>query len=352
MKDKHLHVQADSLLLKQLHSEINQRLHIDPRSTAIQLTLKFIFYFFLMAVTYAVIFITHQPVVLVTAYILFGLFSVLLGFNFAHDFSHNTVFKSKSLNNFCFIGIYTLLGAHAEAWKYRHIHSHHYAPNVHDYDSDLQITSLIRVEPTGPYKWFHRFQHFYAPIAYTSYSLYWVLIKDFVIYFKEHDNPQKQKLAYHISFWSQKIIYFSYLLLFPILFSNFSWYWVALSFLVMHLLQSLFLLLTFFMTHHVEETEYFSVGEDGFIQASWLVNQIKSSNDFYPFSKTANFIFGGFNNHIAHHLFPHIHHVHYPDLNKILYGILKEHDIKPNVTSFTGGVVSHLRHLRNLSIRS
>ena len=350
MKDKHMHIQADSILLKQLHTAIDQKLHIDPKSTAFLLTMKFVFYFILMAATYAMIFLTHQPVVLITAFILYGLLSVLLGFNFAHDFSHNTVFKSKSLNNFCFVSIYTLLGAHAEAWKYRHIHSHHYAPNVHDYDSDLQITSLIRVEPTGPYKWFHRFQHFYAPIAYTSYSLYWVLIKDFVIYFKENDNPQKQKLVYHISFWSQKIIYFSYLLVLPIRFSTFTWYWVAGSFVAMHLLQSLFLLFTFFMTHHVEETEYFGVDEDGFIQTSWLINQIKSSNDFYPFSKTANFIFGGFNNHVAHHLFPHIHHVHYPELNKILYGILNEHDIIPNVTSFTGGVVSHLRHLRNLSV--
>src|SRR6185503_15579528 len=124
---------------------------------------------------------------LVASYILFGLAVVLFGFNFAHDFCHNTIFKNKRLNNACFTFIYTLVGAHAEAWKFRHIHSHHYAPNVKDYDTDLQITSLIRVEPTGAYKWFHRFQHLYAPIAYTSYSRYWVLIKDFVIYFKDKD---------------------------------------------------------------------------------------------------------------------------------------------------------------------
>jgi len=351
MKDKHMHIQADSLLLKQLHTAIEHKLHIDKKATATLLTLKFFFYFLLMFIAYSTIFLTQQLTIFIIAYVLFGLLSVLLGFNFAHDFSHNTIFKSRSLNNFCFVSIYTLLGAHAEAWKFRHIHSHHYAPNVKDYDSDLQITSLIRVEPTGEYKWFHRFQHIYAPVAYTSYSLYWVLVKDFVIYFKDDENPQKRKLVYHLSFWLQKIIYFSYLVLLPILFSKFSWYWVISSLLAMHLLQSLFLLFTFFMTHHVEETEYFSVDEEGMIRTSWLANQIKSSNDFYPFSKTANFIFGGFNNHIAHHLFPHIHHVHYPELNKILYGILIENDIRPNVTSFTGGIVSHLRHLRNLSVR-
>src|SRR5574339_655775 len=122
MKDKHLHVQADSILLKQLHTAIDQKLHIDPKSTAFLLTLKFVFYFIMMAATYAMIFITDHLPVLVITYVLYGLLSVLLGFNFAHDFSHNTVFKSKPLNNFCFVSIYTLLGAHAEAWKYRHIH--------------------------------------------------------------------------------------------------------------------------------------------------------------------------------------------------------------------------------------
>jgi linoleoyl-CoA desaturase len=61
------------------------------------------------------------------------------------------------------------------------------------------------------------------------------------------------------------------------------------------------------MTHHVEHTEYPSV-QNGVINSSWLMNQVKSSNDMYPFSPAANFIFGGFNNHTAHHLFPHIHH--------------------------------------------
>ena len=70
------------------------------------------------------------------------------------------------------------------------------------------------------------------------------------------------------------------------------------------------------MTHHVEATEYPTTDENGYINTSWLMNQIKSSNDMHPFSETANFILGGFNNHIAHHLFPHYHHIYYPKLNR------------------------------------
>ena len=101
------------------------------------------------------------------------------------------------------------------------------------------------------------------------------------------------------------------------------------------------------MTHHVLKTEYPTTDVDGLIKTSWIMNQIKSSNDMHPFSELANFILGGFNNHIAHHLFPHVHHIHYPKLNRILYKILEENEIYPNQTSYFGGIVSHLKLLKS-----
>jgi linoleoyl-CoA desaturase len=337
--------------MKLVYKTVEDQLKIEHHSTIALLVVKFLVYLSLVVFFYTLIYTANNAVLFFTVYVLYGFSTVLFGFNYAHDFSHNTVFKNKQLNNAGFVFIYTLLGAHAEAWKYRHIHSHHYAPNVKDYDSDLQITSLIRVEPNSEWHWYHRFQHWYAPIAYMTYSLYWVFIKDFVIYFSGESSPNDKSLIYHLSFWLQKFVYFSYLLIIPVLFSGLAWYIVVAAFLLMHFIQSLFLLFTFFMTHHVEATEYFSADEEGYIQASWFMNQIKSSNDFYPFSKTANFIFGGFNNHVAHHLFPHIHHVHYPELNKILYKSLQENNIEPNITGFFSGILSHLLHLKNLSRR-
>ena len=181
MRDKHINIPQDSNLLKQLQKEVAAKLKVDRSYTALLLTFKFVFYFVLVVLTYSAIWFAKSPVMFFAAYLLFGFLLVLLGFNFAHDFCHNTIFRNKRLNNFGFIFIYTLLGAHAEAWKYRHIHSHHYAPNVKDYDSDLKITSLIRVEPSSEYKWYHQYQTYYAPLAYTTYSLYWIFIKDFVI---------------------------------------------------------------------------------------------------------------------------------------------------------------------------
>lgn len=349
MRDKHIHITQDSELLKVIYQQVNEKLVIDKHTFFLKIWAKFFFYFAAALFCYSLLYNVYNPFYFVLSFVLYGFVSLLFAFNFSHDFSHNTIFRSKKLNNLCFIIIYSIVGAHGEAWKQRHINSHHYAPNVEDYDSDLQISKLIRVIPKSKHIWYHRYQHIYAPLAYTTYSLFWVFIKDFIILFSKDDFSASKGLRYHLSFWTQKLFYLTIILVLPLLFSMQVWYVTVTGFLLMHLSQSLFLLFTFFMTHHVEKTAYPTTDENGFINTSWLMNQIKSSNDMHPFSETANFILGGFNNHIAHHLFPHIHHIHYPKLNRILYRILLQHNIKPNQTSYWGGIISHLKLLKRMS---
>jgi len=100
MKDRHINIETDSILLKLLHTAVQQKLKPKPLGTAILLVLKFVFYFSLLIICYYSIFATTTLIFLLLGYIGFGLIAVLLGFNFAHDFSHNTVFKNKTLNNF------------------------------------------------------------------------------------------------------------------------------------------------------------------------------------------------------------------------------------------------------------
>ncbi len=206
MKDRHINIIEDSRLLKKVIAEVDNGLKANSTAITILLIVKFCVYSFLVVFFYSLLFSTENQLLFFMAYIAFGLSAVLFGFNFAHDFSHNTVFKNKNINNAGFTILYTLVGAHAEAWKYRHIHSHHYAPNVKDYDSDLQITDLIRVEPDSPYKWFHRYQHWYALITYMSYSLYWVFIKDFMIYFSDKTHPSRNNVQLSTFFLAAKNI--------------------------------------------------------------------------------------------------------------------------------------------------
>ncbi|TSE07496.1 fatty acid desaturase family protein [Aquimarina algiphila] len=348
MKSKHIYNQLHADLLKTIQVEINQKLSFCPKRFNRILIFKCFVYLILTIITYVSLYMITNTLLFMGCFVLYGIISLLFAFNFAHDFSHNTIFKNKKANHYFFIILYTIVGAHAEAWKDRHVTSHHHAPNVEGYDTDLEITDLIRVVPESRLKKHHRFQHWYAPFLYTTYSLFWIFVKDFKVFFTRKLPGKTKTLRYMISFWMQKMVYVSYLIVLPIVLSNQNWGIVLIGFILMHLIQSIFLLFTFFMTHHIEGVVYPKINANGFIKISWLMNQIQSSNDFYPFSKIANFIFGGFNNHIAHHLFPHIHHVYYPELNKILYKVLINNNIIPNQTSYLGGIRSHLLHLRQL----
>lgn len=347
LKAKHIHIPEDSELLKFIYQQVDDNLVYNKLKFRIVFWSKLVLYLSLTIAFYSAFFNVENSLLFILCYILFGFSSILFGFNFAHDFAHGTIFRNSKLDNLAFIIIYAINGAHVEAWKENHIKSHHFAPNVAKHDTDLKISGLIRVNPNSKYNWYHRFQHVYALLVYSTYSLYWVFIKDFLVVLKNTMGFQR-----HLSFWTQKVFYFSYILLLPLLFSHQAWSIVFIGFLLMHLLQSLFLLLTFYMTHHVEGILYPMVNTDGYVNTSWVVNQVKSSNDFHPFSEFVNYILGGFNNHIAHHLFPHIHHIHYPKINMILYPILIKNGITPNQTSYWGGIRSHLRLLQKMGVEN
>jgi linoleoyl-CoA desaturase len=346
MKAKHLKVEADQILYESIYREISDKLIMNKKKANGYFLFKALFYCGLAITSYSLIFVIPNPVLFVLNFMLFGFLAVLLCFNFAHDLSHHSIIKKPFWDNLFFEIIYTLVGAHPEAWKKRHINSHHFAPNVENFDTDLSITGLIRVLPTSENKAYHKYQHIYASFAYMMYSIYWVLIKDFIVVHKFAPKKKKGLIKYYLKFILVKAFYFSYLLVVPIYFSQQSAYLVIFAFVAMHLFQSLYTLYTFFITHHVSGSAYPTVKTEGLIETSWFMNQIKSSNDFYPFSPVANFIFGGVNCHVAHHLFPHINHFYYPRLNKILYARLLENNIVPSQTTYGGGLISHLKLLK------
>tara|TARA_B110000211_G_C14086515_1_gene556937 strand:- start:299 stop:1360 length:1062 start_codon:yes stop_codon:yes gene_type:complete len=346
MQAKHLKIEAHNDLYNTINKKLKTEINFDKKKSNIYFILKAIFYCTAAISSYSLIFIISNPVLYILNFICFGFISVLLCFNFAHDLSHHSIFKRPFWDNLGFEFIYTLVGAHPEAWKKRHINSHHFAPNVANFDTDLAITGLIRVLPNSDVKWYHKYQFIYAPFAYMAYSFYWVFIKDFLVLGQFSPSGVLQNIRYYFTFVFLKSFYISYLLVLPLLFSEQPISVVITAFLLMHMIQSLYTLFTFFITHHVDNSNYPIANEEGLISTSWFMNQVESSNDFYPYSKIANFIFGGVNNHIAHHLFPHINHFHYPKVNRILYDVLKKNNITPNQSTYFGGVISHLRLLK------
>lgn len=337
-------------IFKSIRSEVNQYLHLNKKSNN-SLVFKGGVFGSLFILSYIGILLSQTYSFLIFSYLSLGLILVLLGLNFAHDFSHNTIFKSKKINNTFFEGLFMLMGINGYLWKKRHTHSHHNYPNTEGYDVDIELGSIVHLAKSISPKKYHKWQHVYAPFLYGIYTLYWVFYKDFKLFFqKQHANLmfKKHSVKEHLKFWIFKGFYVFYLVIIPMFYTPFSVFQILLAFLIFHLLVAWFLLFTFLITHHVEKTEYFN-GDKGILNSSsWMLHQVKSSNDFHPFKQWANFIFGGFNCHVAHHLFPNASHIYYPEISKIIYKKLYQNNIIPNTTTFLGGIKSHIRLLKKL----
>ena len=284
---------------------------------------------------------------IILSYILFGWALLLLGFNLGHDAAHNSLPANKKINQVIFESVFALLGANPYLWKIRHIYSHHPYPNVDGCDADIELTKLLRFSNEQPCLKIHRFQHVYAPFLYTIYTIYWIFYKDFILFFRKkqaniffHSHPA----AEWIKLFLYKVTYLFIFLGIPVLVHAQSTGIYILSFFLMHIVNSLFLLFTFLISHHVPQTHLNENAGDH----SWFEQQVTSSADFHAESAFAYWIFGGFNAHTAHHLFPRICHVHYPLVTKIIRENLQKNQLPYNYFSFARGIRYHLQFLKQM----
>ena len=51
----------------------------------------------------------------------------------------------------------------------------------------------MRLSPGAPQRWIHRFQHFYAFLAYGMATIFWVFVKDFKYFLQKDLGPYKDK---------------------------------------------------------------------------------------------------------------------------------------------------------------
>jgi linoleoyl-CoA desaturase len=64
-----------------------------------------------------------------------------------------------------------------------------------------------------------------------------------------------------------------------------------------------------------------------------------------------NWYLGGLNYQTVHHLFPHVCHIHYPKIAKILAEVAQEYHVNYQVyDSFGSAIESHYRWLQKMAI--
>jgi linoleoyl-CoA desaturase len=120
------------------------------------------------------------------------------------------------------------------------------------------------------------------------------------------------------------------------------------GFVVMNVAEGLVLGLVFQLAHVVEDTEI-RHAENNSIEDEWAVHQLRTTANFATTSWLANFLCGGLNLQVEHHLFPRICHVHYRKLSGIVRQTAMEFNLPYNVNrSFFSALRSHYLFLKRL----
>lgn len=289
------------------------------------------------------------PVLLILA-IVHGFFTALIGLNIAHDAIHGAYTSGRKSNKMIGL-VFNLIGANDFMWKCSHNGMHHSHTNIIHHDVDIDQIPLIRLNPYQDRWWIHRFQHIYIFFFYSLTSIAWVFARDYAEYFHPKVNGKSKTDRPVFEFARMvfyKCIYYILFLVIPFLVIDVPWQYFAIGFVAMHLVEGLTLALIFQLAHVIEATVFPLPNEKGKIDHSWAAHQLYTTVNFGCKNDFLNYICGGLNFQVEHHLFPTICHVHYKHIAPIVEQTAKEYGLPyHSYPTYFGALRSHMNILKH-----
>jgi len=283
-------------------------------------------------------------------FVLYGLFLTIFLFTIAHDASHNAVSETHWVNRF-YAYVWNAVGITCYFWELKHNVAHHGFTNVPGKDDDIDQSKLIRLNPRAKRKWFQRWQHIYSPFLYALLSINIIYIRDFQLLMQQNFGNKtvtRHPLREVIILFVTKLIFIGYMIVLPKYVLGISWGEMLLLHLVMHITIGVFIGFILVPVHVTTEAEYRLPDTKGLVHADWGKHQIEATVDFAANSYFINWITGGLNTHVAHHLYPHVNHIHYFALTKIIKQTADEFGISYRNRSLVEILAEHMRFLKAL----
>lgn len=277
-------------------------------------------------------------------YILQGLAQIFMFLNIAHDANHNAISNNRYINK-ALSYVLDACGISSYMWRIMHNKGHHAVMNVHGEDEGIIAHGIFRFSPYAPWKKMHRFQHLYVFFLYSIASLDYVFVKDLEYLFlanNKHIEGKKHPLAEWITILSSKVFYLFYMIALPVWVLGFSVGQVVLAFFVTHLIMGLVAAWIIQIAHLLDINQFPKTRHD----YDFLDHIFATTTDYATRSRVANFICGGLNHHVIHHIFPHIAHTHYPKLTRIVRETAAEFGVDYRENRYMTQAISH--HLKLL----
>jgi linoleoyl-CoA desaturase len=279
-----------------------------------------------------------------------GLAVAAVGFNIQHDAGHRAYTSGKRGNRLMALSL-DLMGASSFLWNIKHNKLHHTYTNIDGHDDDIDLGALARLSPHQPRLWFHRYQHFYLWALYAFLAIKWQLFDDFrdmaraqIGSFK-FTRPRGWELA---GFIAGKVAFATFAFVIPILVCG--WVDALIGYACAMGLSGVVMATVFQLAHVVEPAAYpLPDVKTNEMSDAWAVHQAHTTVDFAPRSRIQAWLFGGLNFQTEHHLFPHISHLHYPRMSRIVAKACERFDVPYHVhPTLFSAIASHFRQLRRL----
>lgn len=286
------------------------------------------------------------------AYVLHGSAQLYIAFNIAHDANHGAYSKSRRVNRV--LGcVFDLVGVSSYIWRLMHNDSHHSFVNIRGADTTLVSGNIFRFSPNDKRRPFHRYQHLYAPFLYSLSTLDWVLAKDYRWLFSQKGFGNRKIIKHPHNelavLFAGKALYYTYMLVLPLLYLEAPWYSIILGFVVMHFFLGFAIALIFQPNHFNENASFPEADEEGHISNNYIQHIFDTTADYARGNPFAQWVLGGLNLHVIHHMFPGICHVHYSALTRIVRSTAEEYGFFYRETrTITGAFLAHIRWLKAL----
>lgn len=285
-------------------------------------------------------------------YVLLAFFVAFGTMNVAHDALHGA-YLTNPLGNRALGFLMDLFGASSFYWKKEHTIDHHTYTNIDEHDADLDVPILLRLCPNAPYRPFHRFQNWYAPLLYSLNLMRWVYFSDYRRLYhvfkgtcSEAAKPSALEIFLLLFF---KIVHVTLFLIVPLLCLPLPWWQVLLSYLVFLSVTGVTLTIIFQLAHIVENVTFPLPNAEGKMENNFAAHQLSTTSNFGTKNWFVSFLFGGLNFQVEHHLLPHICHTHLPKIAPIVEETAKEFGLPYYENStFTQAVKSHFSTLKKL----
>jgi len=265
-----------------------------------------------------------------------------------HTALHQALARARWVNwTVAFVG--APIGFSHRWWTAKHNGGHHAYTNVLGLDGDISQGGVLRLSDQQPLRPWHRYQHLYV------WALYPLLVAAMVL--GDHEfivsgSLKGRRVAAPSASRTLRLSIEKLALPGIILAVAFATHPAANVLAVvagMYLVAGVALAGVLAVTHYVETMVCPVPDGAGEITEEWAVTQVRAATNVTIRNPVLGWYFGGLNQHVEHHLFPRVAHVHLPVIAPAVRASCEELGLPYHqLPSLGAAYASHYRLLRRL----